>query len=154
FASAKTRRRLHSVEFAPGHTNHPVAPESIMEKIRLGAPNEIFLFRMIGRVWLNHETLRQFMSTRTESGAVSIEIEFVCHVIESPHAVALAASDAGFRSLQTCGIRDGQIGPCCKMNFETANGIAVPLDVFATFAMTRFARDPELGHLRIPFVAR
>src|ERR1043166_9176385 len=89
FASAKTRRCLHAIEFASGHANHPVTPESIAKKIRLGAPNEIFLFRMVWCIWLNHETLGQIMSTRTEGGAVPIEIEFVRHVIKSPHAVAL-----------------------------------------------------------------
>ena len=147
FAPTKTWRRLHAVEFPPGHANHPVAPETIVEKIRLSAPNEIFLFTMIGRIWLNHETLRQVMSARTESGAVPIEIEFVRHVIECPHAVALTASQPRFRAFQTCGIGDGRIGSCCEMNFETSNGITVALDVLVPLAVACFARDPKLGHL-------
>src|SRR5947208_2572419 len=43
FAPAKTGRGLYCVEFSPGHANHPIAPESILEKVRLGAANEILL---------------------------------------------------------------------------------------------------------------
>src|SRR5437667_12506896 len=152
FASAKTRRPLPPVKFAPGHANNPIAPESIVKKIRLGAVNEIFLFTMIRRVWLNHKTLGKVASARTESGAMAIEIDLVRHVVKSPHAVTLTAGEPGFRTFQTCRIGHGRIRLCCEMNFETANRITIALNVFAPFTVAGFARDPELGHLRIPLV--
>jgi hypothetical protein len=33
------------------------------------------------------------------------------------------------------------------MNFETAKGIPIALDVLASFAVAGFTRNPELGHL-------
>jgi hypothetical protein len=143
----KTGRRLHAVEFAPGYANHPIAPEPILEKIRLGAANEILLFSVIRCVRLNDEALREIASTGTKNTAVPIEIDLVRHVVESPDAVALPAGEPGFWTFQTCGIGYGRVRPCCEMNFETANRITVALDVFAPLAVTGFARDPELGDL-------
>ena len=98
FASAKTRRPLHPVKFAPGHANHPIAPESIVKKIRLGPANEILLLSMIQRVGLNHEALREIASTGTKSRAVPVEIDLVRHAVESPDAVALTAGEPGLRT--------------------------------------------------------
>ena len=91
FSAAKTGRRLHAVELSSRHPNHAVAPESTAKKIRLGAADEIFLFVMIRRVWLNDETLSKIVSAGTETGAMPIEIDLVRHVIEGPDAVTLAA---------------------------------------------------------------
>ena len=146
-APAKTGRRLHAVQFAASHANHPIAPEPILEKIGLGAANEVLLLRVIRRIGLDHEALGEIASTGTESSAVPIEIDLVCHVVESPNAVALPAGEAGFRTFQTCRIGHGGVRPRCEMNLETANRITIPLDVLASLAMTGFARDPELGHL-------
>src|ERR1700756_2681652 len=85
---------------------------------------------------------------------MTIEIDLVFHAIEGPNAVALPAGQAGFRTLQICGIGYRRIRPRCEMNFETAQGITIPLDVLAPLTMAGFAGDPELGHLPIPFVAR
>ncbi|PYJ76099.1 MAG: hypothetical protein DME77_07095, partial [Verrucomicrobia bacterium] len=68
---------MHPVKLPPGYANHPIAPESILKKIRLGAVNEILLFSVIWRVWLNHKALRKITSAGTESSAMPIEIDFV-----------------------------------------------------------------------------
>ena len=146
-AAAKTGRRLHGVELSSGHANHPIAPESIVEKIRLGAPNEILLFSMIRRVWLNHEALSEIVGAGTKSSAVPIEIDLVRHVVKGPDAVTLTAGQPGFRAFQALGIGHSRIGLRGEMSFETANRITVALDVFPPLAMAGFARDPELGHL-------
>jgi len=146
-AAAKTRRRLHCVELSSGHANHPIAPESIVEKIGLGAVDEILLFSMIRRVWLNYEALSEIVSAGTESGAVPIEIDLVRHVVKGPDAVTLTAGQPGFRTFQARGIGHSRIGLRGEMSFETANRITVALDVFSPLAMAGFARDPELGHL-------
>src|ERR1051325_7584031 len=75
------------------------------------------------------------------------------HVVESPHAVALPAGKPRFRTLQIRRIGYRRVRSFCEMNLETAQGITVALDVLAPLAMAGFTRDPELGHLRIPFVA-
>ncbi len=91
FSAAETGRRLHPVELSAGHANHTIAPESIAEKIRLGAADEILLFAVIRRVWLHDETLSEIVSARAETGAVPIEIDLVRHVVEGPDAVTLTA---------------------------------------------------------------
>ena len=48
FAAAKTGRRLRAVILAAGHANHAIAPEAVLEKIRFGLANEIFLLSVIG----------------------------------------------------------------------------------------------------------
>src|ERR1700757_3798821 len=90
FSAAKTRRRLHAVVFSSGYPNHSVTPESIHEKIRLSPANEILFFGVIGRVWLNNETLGEIVSARTKAAAMAIKIDFVRHVVKSPDAVTLA----------------------------------------------------------------
>ena len=45
FAAFETGRCLHAIDFASGHPNHPVAPETVAKKIRLGLANEILLLR-------------------------------------------------------------------------------------------------------------
>ena len=146
-AAAKTGRRLHCVELSSGYANHPIAPESIVEKIRLGAANEILLLSMIRRVWLNYEALSEIVGAGTESSAVPIEIDFVRHAVKRPHAVTLTAGEAGFWTFQPCGIDHRRIGLRGEMSLETANRITVVLDVFPPLTMAGFARDPELGHL-------
>ena len=147
FSAAKTGRRLHAVEFAPGHANHPVAPESVLKKIRLGPANEILLLGVIRRAGLDHEALREIASTGTKCGAVPIEIDLVRHAVESPDAMALPAGEPGFRPFQTRRRGYGRVRLGCEMNFETAKRITIPLDVLAPLAMAGFARDAELGHL-------
>src|SRR5947209_6706122 len=75
FASAKTGRGLHAVEFAAGHANHAIAPEAVAEKVGLGAVNEILLLAVILRVWLNHETLFEVARAGPKSGAMLVEID-------------------------------------------------------------------------------
>src|SRR5436305_14459128 len=91
FSSAKTGRRLHTVELSSRHQNHAVAPESIPKKIRFGPADEILLFAMIRRVWLNNETLGEIVSAGTETGPMPIKIDLVRHIIEGPDAVTLTA---------------------------------------------------------------
>ena len=93
FSAAKTGRRLHTVELSAGYPNHAVAPESIPKKIRFGPVDEILLFAMVRRVWLNDETLREIVSAGAESGAMAVELNLIRHVIESPHAVTLTACE-------------------------------------------------------------
>ncbi len=38
------------------------------------------------------------------------------------------------------------------MCFESPKGIVIPRDMVASFAVARFARDSEFGHVRIPFI--
>src|SRR5437773_1695518 len=78
---------------ASRYSNHSIPPESVSEETRLGPANKIFLVTVIGRVWLHDKTLREIVSTRTEAGAVAIEIYFIRHVIKGPNAVALTASE-------------------------------------------------------------
>src|ERR1051325_7690783 len=92
-AAAKTGRRLHPVKLASSHANHAIAPESVLEKIGLGAVNEFFLFGMVWRGWLNDEPLGEIVRAGAESGAASIKIKLVGHVIESPDAVTLPAGE-------------------------------------------------------------
>src|SRR5437879_3942161 len=47
FATEKTGRGLHSVEFASGHSNHSIGPEAIAKKVGLGAADKILLFAVI-----------------------------------------------------------------------------------------------------------
>ena len=94
FAAAKTRRVLHTVEFASCYSNHSVTPESVAEKIRLGPANKIFLVTVIRRTWLYDETLSQIVLGWAEAGAVPIEIDLIRHVVKGPNAVALPASEA------------------------------------------------------------
>ena len=93
FATAKTGRGLDAVEFASCHSNHSVPPESVAEKIRLGPANKIFLVTVIHRTWLHDETLCQIVLAWTEAGAVPIEIDFICHVVKGPNAMALPAGE-------------------------------------------------------------
>src|SRR5437879_4391280 len=109
-ASTKTRRRFYAVEFASGHANHSITPEPIAEKIRLGAADEILLFAVILRIWLNNETLPEILLPGTEIGTVPVEIDFIRHVVKCPDAVALAAVERGSRSLQARGVRHGRVG--------------------------------------------
>src|SRR5437879_406869 len=99
FSAAKTGRRLHAVELSSRHPNHAVAPESIPKKIRFGPADEILLFAMVPRVWLNDETLSEIVSAGTETGAMPIEIDLVRHVVESPDAVTLTAIERRVRTL-------------------------------------------------------
>ena len=91
FSSAKTGRRLHAIKLSSRHANHAVAPEAIPKKIGFGPADEILLFAMIRRVWLNDETLAEIVRSRAKTGAMPIEIDLVLHVIEGPDAVTLAA---------------------------------------------------------------
>src|ERR1051326_9516032 len=149
-AAAKTGRRLYAVEFASGPANASLAPESVVKKIRLRPGNEIFLFGVIRSVGLHHEPLREFARTGTKSSSVSIEIDLVRHVVESPDAVTLPASEAGFGPFQICRVRDRRVRLCREMNFETAKRIPIAGDVLASFAVAGFAGNPELGDLRVP----
>src|SRR6266704_3084609 len=90
-AAAKTRRRLHTVEFPARDPNHSIAPKPNAEKVGLGPANEILLFVVTLPIRLHNETLGQIVLPGTEAGTLPIEIDFVRHVIESPNAVALAA---------------------------------------------------------------
>ena len=114
FAAPKTGRRLHAVEFASRHANHPIAPESIVKKIRLATVNEILLFSMIRGAGLNHEALRQIASAGTKSSAMPVEIDLVRHVVESPDAMALPTCKARFRTFQICRISYGGSDPVVR----------------------------------------
>src|SRR4029077_10992776 len=95
FAATKTRRGRRAVVFAPSHANHAIAPESILEKIRFGFANEIFLFGVISCIRLHDKTLNEIICSRAKTGAVSVEINLVRHVVESPDAVTLATGEGG-----------------------------------------------------------
>ena len=153
FAAAKTGGSLRAVKFAAGDSNHSIAPETVLKKIRFGFANEIFLLGMIGGVRLHDELLCEVIFARTKSAAMSVEIDLVCHVVESPDAVALATRERRFGALQFRRIRHARIGFIREMNLKAANGIAIESDMFAAFAVTCFASDAEFRHLRIPFVA-
>ncbi len=62
FSAPKTGRRLHTVKLSPRDPNHTVVPESTPEKIRLSPANEILLFGVVRRLWLNDETLSEILS--------------------------------------------------------------------------------------------
>src|SRR5437870_1158281 len=49
----ETRRLLHAIKLASGDADHPVAPETIREEIRLGSTDEILLCAVVGLVRLN-----------------------------------------------------------------------------------------------------
>ena len=84
---------------------------------------------------------------------MSIEIDFIRHVIKGPNAVALPAGEPRVRTLQARRIRHGWVRFRREMNLETADGISVERDVLSSFAVARFARDPEFRDLRIPCVS-
>src|SRR5439155_11433049 len=130
------------------HANHPVAPESVLEKIRLGAADEILLLAVVRCVWLHDETLSEIMPAGAENGAVPVEIDLVRHVVERPDAVTLSAGERGLGTLQARRIGHRRIRLCGEMNLETPNRITVALDVFAALAVAGLARDPEFGYLR------
>src|SRR5438105_11073834 len=73
FSATKTGRRLHAVKLSARYPNHAVAPEPTSEKIRLSSADEILLFGVIRRVWLNDETLSEIVRTRTKGTAMAIE---------------------------------------------------------------------------------
>jgi hypothetical protein len=68
---------LHAVKLSARHPNHAVAPESTPKKIRLSPANEILLFGVIRRLWLNDETLSEIVRTRTKGTTMAIEINLV-----------------------------------------------------------------------------
>src|SRR5437588_7632123 len=73
FATAKTGRGLHAIEFASGHANHSISPEAVAKKIGLGAADKILLLAVIRSVWLNHETLFEVGRPGPKAGAVPVE---------------------------------------------------------------------------------
>jgi hypothetical protein len=77
FSATKTGRRLHSVKLSARHPNHAVVPESTPEKIRLSPADEILLFGVVRRLWLNDETLSEIVRPRTKGTAAAIEINLV-----------------------------------------------------------------------------
>ena len=77
FSAPKTGRRLHTVKLSPRDPNHTVVPESTPEKIRLSPANEILLFGVVRRLWLNDETLSEIVRPRTKGTAMAIKINFV-----------------------------------------------------------------------------
>ena len=147
FSASETGRRLHAIEFSSRHANHAVAPESITEKVRLGLADEILLFAVIRRIWLNHETLGKIVSAGTKAAAMAIEIDLVRHVVECPHAVALATIEGRIGCFQTRRIGNCRVSFGGEMQFETPDGVAVLIDVLASFAVTSFAGDSELSDL-------
>src|SRR5689334_13533128 len=118
FSASKTGRRLHAVEFSSGYSNHAVAPESIHKKIRFSPANKILLFAVIGRIWLNDETLCEIVGARTKAAAMAIEINLVRHVVECPHAMALAAIESGIGCFQAGRIGNGRVRFGGEMKFE------------------------------------
>ena len=77
FSAPKTGRRLHTVKLSPRNPNHTVVPESTPEKIRLSPANEILLFGVVRRLWLNDETLSEIVRPRTKGTAMAIKINLV-----------------------------------------------------------------------------
>src|SRR5262249_24355736 len=150
FSTSKTGGGLHAIKFSSRHPNHPVAPESITEKVRLRLADEILLFAVIRRLWLNHKTLGKIVSTRTKAAAIAIEIDLVRHVIECPHAVALAAIKGRIGTFQTFRIGYCRLGLGGEMKFETPDRVAIGFDVLVSFIVTSFAGNSELSDLGIP----
>ena len=144
---------MRSIEFAARDANHSIAPEAVLEKIRFGLANEIFLLSVIGCIRLQDELLREIAFAWTKPGAMPVEIDLVRHVIERPDAVTLATRERRFGALQFRGIRHARIGLIREVNLKAAKRIAIESDMFAAFAVTCFASDTEFSHLRIPFVA-
>src|SRR6266581_830476 len=145
FAAAKTRRSLHSVKFPAGHAHHSVAPEPVLKKIRLGAADELLLFRMVRRVWLNDEALDEIVSAGTESRAVAIKIDLVGHIVERPDAVTLTAGERRLGTIEAGRVGHGWIELRREVKLETTDRITIALDVFAPLAVARLARDPEFS---------
>ena len=100
-SAAKTRRGLEPVELTARYSDHSIAPKTVPEKIGFCFTNEIFLLAMIRRAGLNDKALFEFALARAKSSTVTIEIDFVGHVVESPDAVALPAIKSGDRAGQT-----------------------------------------------------
>ena len=142
-SAAKTRRRLQPVELTSRDANHTVTPKAVGEKIWLCFAYEIFLFAVIGRVWLNDETLSEIVMTRAKVRPLSIEIDFIGHVVEGPNAVALAAIEAGDRGGQARRIRYASIRFSCQMNFESPDGISIKCDVLISLAVASLTRNPK-----------
>ena len=90
-SAPETRRRLQAVELATRDADHPIAPKSVGKKIRLCFPDEVFLFAVIWRTWLNHEALAELIMAWAKVCALAVKINFVGHVIEGPDAMALSA---------------------------------------------------------------
>src|SRR5437870_1026825 len=147
FSATKTGRRLHAIKLSSRHPNHAVAPKSTPKKIRLSPADEILLFGMIRRLWLNDETLREIVRPRTKGTGMTIEINLIRHVVECPDAVALAAIECRIGCLQARRISNCRIRLGGEMEFEAADWIAVVFDVLAPLAVAGFARDAELGNL-------
>src|SRR5260221_13928491 len=73
-ATFETGRFLHAVHLAPRHSDHPVAPETIVKKIGLGRVDEILLRGVILFVRLNDEALHQILLARTKLSALPVPI--------------------------------------------------------------------------------
>ena len=142
-SAAKTRRRLQAVKLAAGDSNHTVAPKAVAKKIGLRFANEIFLFAVVGRVWLHDEALAKIIVTSAKVRPLSIEIDFIGHVVESPNAVALAAIESGNRGGQARGIRYASVRFSCQMNFESPDGISIKCDVLISLAVASLTRNPK-----------
>ena len=105
-SALETGRLLHAVHLPARHPNHPVAPETVAEKIRLGFMNKFLLLGVILFVRLNHETLHQILFARAKLPAMPIPIEFLLHPVKSPDAVTLSARQSRLRSLHPRRVRD------------------------------------------------
>jgi hypothetical protein len=98
---------------------------------------------VIGRVWLNDETLSEIVTTRAKVGAVPVKIDFIGHVVESPDAVALAAIEAGDRGGEARRIRYASIRFSGQMNFKSPDGISIKCDVLISLAVASLTRNPK-----------
>ena len=150
FAATETGRGLRAIELATSDSNHPIAPEAVLEKIRFGLANEIFLLGVICRIRLHDKPLHEIVFSGAKSRAMAIEIDLVRHVVESPDTVTLSTRERRFRALQFGRIRRARIRFARQVNFEPAKGIAIERDVFAAFAVTCFAGDAEFRHRANP----
>ncbi len=153
FAPAETGRRLQTIELSSGHPDHAVAPKPIGKKLGLALADEFFLVAVIARVRLDDEALAKVDLSGPKDRALTIKIDLVGHVIEGPNAVAL-------RAIQTrgCGgeahwVGYSRVASRGQMPVETPERTAIPSNMLASFAVARFAGDPELRDARIPFVA-
>ena len=142
-SATKTRRRLQPIELTSRDANHTVTPKAVGEKIWLCYTYEIFLFAVVGRVWLHDEALAKIIVTRAKVRPLSIEIDFVRHVVEGPDAVALAAIESGNRASQARRIRYASIRFSCQMNFESPDGISIKCDVLISLTVASLTRNPK-----------
>src|ERR1043166_2642110 len=152
-AASETGRRLQTVELAPGHANHAVAPKTIVEKVRLGSADEILLFLVVALVRLDNEALAKVDMSGPKDRALTIKIDLVGHVIEGPDAVALRAIQTRGCGGEARGVGYSRVASRGQMCRETAKRIAISSNVLASFTMARFTGDPELRDAGVPFVA-